>query len=164
MTTNKVEYEETEEAIVNIALDIDLNPLYKAIETSGDLNDNDKMFRVLSMVADAKQLLEDELDKILKLEDLTKRTINARAKALYGTEWSVIAGHGYKINRTLTGSVYSVDDAIKTEDLPSELLKVKIELNSKAVDKYIKENSELPDGVAYNPVRGESIRIKLTSE
>lgn len=146
---------------VKIELEFDLKKEIAAIERSKELNDNEKVFKLLTLVENAKRLVENELDKVLTVESVAKNAINGRAKELYGQNWEVIEGKGYKINRIMSGSVYATDEEVSLDEVDEQFLKVKTELNSKAVDKYIKEHSELPEGIIYNPRRSERIKITV---
>ena len=94
-----------------------------------------------------------------KLELEIKAEINAKAKALYGPNWKAIKGDGYKITRSSTGSIYEI-----TGEPAPELVEIKRSLKSKLVDEYVKAKGQLPEGVGYNPIRGQAIRITVKDD
>jgi len=82
-----------------------------------------------------------------------------RPKALYGPQWQAIKGEGYKITRSYTGSIYEV-----TGEPAPELIEIKKSIKSKLVDEYVKAEGKLPEGIGYNPNRGEAIRITVKDD
>lgn len=143
---------------LSLNIEINLEPIVKAIEGSKTLDDNELLFAQLSAIEFDKEqinLLQESFDKVYKE---IKQVINDKAKALYGPKWSAIQGKNYKITRSLTGSVYQIIDLDK---IPEDLLKVEMTVESKLVEDYIKSNSKLPEGLGYNPNRNESLRIKV---
>lgn len=143
--------------IISIQAEIDLAPILDAIAKSGDLNNDNAVFEGLAQVEHIKKLLATANERLDEVEKAVKSTINGRAKALYGDEWTVIKGDNYKIVRVKTGAVYEADD-----DASEEFLKIKVDVNSRKVEEYIKAHSTLPEGITYNPNRNDSIRIALT--
>ena len=143
---------------LELKLSIDLEAIIKAVEDSKTLEDNELVFAKLSQFAFDRKQVDAFNDAFEEVERMVKQVINDKAKALYGPEWKAIAGKGYKISRSPTGSMYEISDPSKVDD---KFLKVKLSTDSKAVDEFIKANSKLPEGLIYAPNRGESIRIKI---
>lgn len=136
---------------------VDTEMVSTIIQQSKDLQGTD-VFEKLSQFQEVKNSLGDAADTLKSLEAEVKSLINSKAKALFGVEWKAIAGHGFKITRSGTGSVYESPEIDKVD---KNFVEVKKSLNSKAVDEFIKENSKLPNGIMYNPRRGEQIRITV---
>lgn len=148
-----------EESKIKIEVEIDLQPLLDAITNSADLSDDRNIFEALAKVETLKRIFSEAKAQLDEVDKQVKATINGRAKALYGEEWAVIKGNNYKITRVKTGPVYEADD-----EADDEFLKLKVDVNSRKVEEYIKANSTLPKGVIYNPNRNESIRIAVSEE
>jgi len=145
--------------IVKIELEINVDELKDVIKDSTDLNDNEQLFSNLVQFARAKKQIGDVLDQITSIEDEAKGLIKSKAQALYGDGWQAIKGKGYKISRSYTGAVFSLDGKA-----PKEFVIVKESLDSKLIENYIKETGKLPKGVSYNPSRGTSLRITVSDE
>lgn len=143
---------------VKIEAEFDLTELQKTVNDALDLKDNATLFGQLAAIAKAKAEVADLKDAIDKIEADAKGLINAKAKALYGDNWQAIAGPGYKISRSFTGSKY---DIVDPEKVAPELLVVKYSVDSKAVENVVKATSELPQGIEVNQARGESIRLTV---
>ena len=116
------------------------------------------MIEQLTTITKAKNELKDLLEIVEKHESAAKMIINARAKQLYGSDWQAIAGDGFKISRSFTGAVYTLNPDYNT---PKKFLKIVTSVDAKAVDAYRDEKNKLPVGVELNPTRGESIRITI---
>lgn len=142
--------------MINLEIKIDEDKLKSVIEASLSLKDDEQFFEQLSSVELAKKELKDALEVVETLESEAKGLINAKAKALYGSDWDVIKGQKFKIGRSPTGSVFSI---IGKPD--KQFLEVKESVNTMAVEAYVLENSSLPEGLDYNPARGESIKITV---
>lgn len=138
---------------------IDDEALKSNISEAMDLNNNDEMFTRLLEVSKAKKEVADALEKIEAIEKMAKSEIDSRAKNLYGKDWQAIAGEGYKISRSFTGSVYTFDP----ENKPAKkYLVIKETVNTKLVDAEAElKDGVLPKGIEINPSRGSSIRINL---
>jgi hypothetical protein len=78
---------------------------------------------------------------------------------LYGNDWNVIAGTGYKIGRQMSGAVYEING-----DPAEQFVKIAKSVDSDAVTNYVKGNGKLPEGVAVNPNRTEVIRLTIKPE
>lgn len=144
---------------LNIVIDLDTESLTGAITTVKDLNDNNKVFGILSGIAKPKAELKEALEAIEAVEREIKQVISDRARSLYGNDWKVIAGTGYKIGRSMSGSVYDFNG----EPEP-QFVKVARSIDTDAVTDYVKGNGKLPDGVAINPNRTEVIKLTVKSE
>lgn len=144
---------------LKLSIEIDLEAITKAVEDSKTLEDNELLFGKLSAFAFDKKQVEVFNEAFENVERMVKQVINDKAKALYGSNWTAIKGSNYKITRSLTGSVYQILDVDK---VPEDILKVKIDIDSKKVNDYVKANSKLPEGLTVNPNRSESIRLSVT--
>jgi hypothetical protein len=147
--------------LITINLSIDLDAITEAVENSGNLNDNQEVFKQLAVIQKAKDQLGEAADAITSIESTVKSTINSKAKALYGDEWAAIKGDGYKITRSGTGPVYEIVD---TKAVADNFLKKKVTVDSDAVKDFIKANNTLPTGTDYTKQRGESIRITIQDD
>jgi len=144
---------------LELSIEIDLNEVIEAIEDASNL-DNNAHFAKLAQIQIAKNNLKDALDKVEKVERDVKHVINAKAKTLYGNDWSVIAGDNYKITRSFTGSVYDINGTPN-----AKYLLIKKSVNSEAVKAYAELNDgKLPKGIVPNGGRGESITIKVVND
>jgi hypothetical protein len=145
-----------DDKIIKIHADIDIEAVQKIADEALSLDDNAALFGKLAEFAHVKAQIKDLGDLIDKAEIEIKGIINSKAKALYGPNWQAIAGPGYKISRSFTGAKYEQVGAA-----PEEFIIVKQSVDSKAVDNYVKGNSALPEGIAVNQARGESIRMTI---
>lgn len=143
---------------LELTIKVDLEAITKAVEDSKNLEDNELLFGKLSAFAFEKKQVEAFNEAFENVERMVKQVINDKAKALYGANWTAIKGSNYKITRSLTGSVYQIIDL---EKVPENILKVKMDIDSKKVNDYVKANSKLPDGLTVNPNRSESVRITV---
>ena len=140
-------------------LGLDFEQYKTIIENVKEIETDEEFFKGLSAVAIAKKILADAAEVVENYATQAKGLINARAKALYGPDWTVIKGEHFKIGRQFSGNKYEIIDEDK---VPPEMVKVKIEPNSEGIDAYRESNdSKLPEGVAVNEHRGESIRITI---
>jgi hypothetical protein len=137
-------------------LEIDIDTLRQALESAPKLDDESAVFEQLSLVARSKSLINDALEQVERIEQLAKQIINSKAKELYGRDWVVIKGDGYKINRVLGGAVYEINGIPK-----KDFIVVKESPDTKKIEIYREINSKLPDGISLNEHRSESIRIKV---
>lgn len=144
---------------ISIVIDIDPDKLTGLIAKAKDLKDNDKIFATLSEIAKPKAELKEALDTIEAIEREVKQAISDRARALYGNDWTVIAGTGYKIGRQMSGAIYEING-----DPEEHFLKIAKSVNSDAVTDHIKGVGKLPEGIAINPNRSEVIRITVKPE
>lgn len=142
---------------LELSISVDLEAITKAVEESKTLEDNDKLFGQLASFAFDKQQVAIFNDAFEKIEREVKQVINDKAKSLYGADWKAIKGTGYKISRSMTGSIYEI-----TGEPKPEFVDIKITPKTKTIEDFIKAKSTLPDGIAYNPNRNESIRISVT--
>ena len=145
--------------MVELHYQLDSDGLKTLIEEATSLEENQALFDKLAEVQRIKAGFQEVADLIDKHEREVKAAINQKAKALYGPDWTAIAGQGYKITRSKTGSVYDI-----TGKPPKDLVEVKTTVKTKLVDEYVKSKGKLPKGIELNPKRGESIRIKVTSD
>lgn len=141
---------------MQLSVEYEPDKIVELIKEAKDLKNNTNVFDKLAFVAQIKAQIGDLTEAFDKLEREVKYAINDRAKALYGKDWDVIAGDGYKVTRSFTGAVYDITDSTK-----KEFTKVTIAPDTKAIEEYVKAKSKLPNGVALNEHRGESIRITL---
>lgn len=146
---------------VKIELEINVDELRDVINDSKDLNDNEQLFANLVQFARAKKKINDLLDQIISIEEDAKGLIKSRAQALYGDGWQAIKGRGYKISRSSTGAVFSIQPDKKP---PKDFLIIKESLDSKKVEQFIKETGKLPKGIEYNASRGTSLRITVSDD
>lgn len=144
---------------IKIEAEFDIKALQETVDKALTLDDNESLFNQLASVAQAKAQLAAVAEQLDKVERDAKGLINSKAKALYGAHWQAIKGKGYKITRSFTGSKYE-----HIGEAGEQFIKVKTSVDSKAVEAYVAETSELPKGIAYNPQRGESIRITVREE
>lgn len=135
---------------------IDIGALERIITDALKIEDAPELFEKLSEIAMAKSMLADAKEALDKVEGEAKSLINSRAKELYGPDWQAIKGRNFKISRSRTGAKYEHTDAAE-----ERFIKVKLSVDSDAVDNYVKENNKLPEGIAPRQGRGESIRIKV---
>ncbi len=145
--------------MIELSIRINDDRIEKIIRMSKALQVDEAVFSEIAWLMELKNNVETLNEEWEALERKIKEALNDKAKALLGKDWSALDGDGFSLRRSLTGSVYQLVDP---ELAPKEVLDIKIGVNSKAVTDYIKANSKLPDGLAYNPNRNESIRIKLT--
>lgn len=145
-------------AKVEVDVQADVDELLELITKVKDLEDSEELFKKLSGIQTVKDALGRAQDIVTSAEGQVKTAINDKAKSLYGNQWQVIAGNGYKITRSMTGSVYDIADI---EAIDDKLTTTKTTVNTKAVEKAIQETGKLPEGVELNPKRGESIQIKV---
>jgi hypothetical protein len=145
--------------VIDLHYKLDDQAIKYLITEADELENNDELFGHLAEIARIKQDFRDVEEVLNKLELDIKGEINAKAKALYGSQWQAIKGDGYKITRSYTGSIYEVAG----EPAP-ELVEVKKSIKSKLVDEYVKAKGILPEGIGYNPNRGEAIRITVKDD
>lgn len=142
---------------MTIEANIDIEWLKGILDSITDLETDEEIFGALAQLQTVKDQLDEAYEALGDIESEVKSLINNKAKALYGPEWEVIKGHGFKISRSKTGDKYNLTG----ETVATEFVKIKQSVNSKAVEEYITENQKLPDGIEINVNRGESIRIKV---
>lgn len=140
------------------AIKINDDELKQAIASAKDLNDNEAAFAELAKVSQIKKQIKDVLDTLEGIEADAKNEIDGRAKALYGNDWQAIAGKGYKITRSRTGSVYTINPEIKPL---KKYLVIKETVNTKLVDAEVEVNGKLPKGIEINPSRGTMIKVTI---
>jgi hypothetical protein len=145
--------------VIDLHYKLDDQAIKNLISEAADLENNDELFGHLAEIARIMQDFHDVQDLLDKLHLDIKTEINDKAKALYGPQWQAIKGDGYKITRSHTGSIYE----IAGEPAP-ELIEVKQSIRSKLVDEYVKAKGTLPEGIGYNPNRGEAIRITVKDD
>ena len=91
--------------MISLNYKIDEVELGETINEAIKLDNNEQIFNHLCDVKRAKLELEEALEKLDKIEIIAKGLINSKAKQLYGNDWQTIAGDGYKITRSKTGSI-----------------------------------------------------------
>jgi len=148
----------TDDKII-INAEIDIEAIKKIADEALKLDDNGALFGKLAEFAKAKKQIKDIVELIDKAEVEIKGIINSKAKALYGPNWQAITGPGYKISRSFTGAKYEQVGAA-----PEEFIVIKQSVDSKAVDNYVKAHNEMPEGIAVNQGRGESIRMTIKED
>lgn len=144
---------------INITISIDPDSIVTAIDEAKDLQNNDKVFAALSKVAGPKEELKQALAAIENVERLAKGAISNKAQTLYGNDWKVISGDGYKIGRQMSGALYDFNG-----EPDEQFVKVVRSIDSDAVTEYVKGNGVMPEGVALNPKRSEVIKITIKPE
>jgi len=144
--------------VIEIDIKIDDQEVKDSLEGFVSYQDNEELFSKLSSIATAKKQLTDALEQVESIEKQAKGIINSKAKTLYGTDWKVIAGKGYKITRSKTGAVYMINPDIKVS---KKFLKVVESVNTEAVELALEKTEKLPKGIEYNSKRGESLRITV---
>ncbi len=144
---------------ISLTIEINTEDLAAIVNKAKDLQNNDKVFGALSAIAKPKQELKDALETVEAIERDIKQAISDKARKLYGNDWKVIAGTGYKIGRQMSGSVYEING-----EPADQFVKIARSINSDAVTDYVKGNGTLPEGVAINPNRTEVIRLTIKPE
>jgi len=144
--------------MISLNYEINEEELAQSVNDSADLENNEQMFEQLTSVTKAKTDLKDALEKIENIEIIAKGLINSKAKQLYGKDWQTIVGVGYKVTRSVTGSVY-----VRNPDIPvnKKFIELKESILTKVVDAEVEKTGIVPKGIEVNPNRNESIRINL---
>jgi hypothetical protein len=145
--------------VIDLHYKLDDQAIKSLISEASELENNDELFGHLAEIARIKQDFKDVTEVLDRLELEIKQEINEKAKALYGPQWQAIKGDGYKITRSYTGSIYEV-----TGEPAPELIEVTKSIKSKLVEEYVKAKGTLPEGIGYNPNRGEAIRITVKDD
>ena len=141
-------------------LGLDLDKLKEIIDKAKDFETDEEFFKALASISAAKGIVADALEIVELFEQNAKSLINARAKALYGPDWQVIKSEHFKISRSFTGQLYEIVDDDKVDP---DFLKVKLAPNAKEIETFRETHeNKLPDGIAINEHRGESIRVKIS--
>jgi len=143
---------------IELHIVIDADHIEKVIRKTKDLQNDEEVFSELAWLMDNKRMVDNLVDEWEDLERKIKQALNDKAKGLLGPNWKALDGDGFSLRRSLTGTVYQISDADK---IPDDLIEAKLSVKTKEVEKYIKENSKLPEGLAYNPKRNEQIRITI---
>ena len=123
-------------------LDIDVDALKVAVEKATKIDDAESFFEELTQIQRAKMDIKKLTDDLYSIEQDVKGLINTKAKALYGGDWQVIKGEHFKITRSKTGDVYLVNGTPN-----AKFTKVKVSVDSKAVDEHVIEHDKLPKGI-----------------
>ena len=142
-----------------INAEFDLEQLKADIEASKDLEDDQSFFEQLALIQKTKTQLGDLNDALKSIEVEAKGLINARAKALYGDDWSAIKGDRFKITRSGSGAVYLINGRPGTK-----FVKTTQSIITEAVKEHIATTGKLPAGIEPNGERGETIRITVNSD
>lgn len=142
--------------LIEIKFTVSKSATLEAIADATSLQDDNEVFKSLSVLADIKDDLKSIEAPINELYGAVLQAISKKAQELYGNDWKVIKGDNYSISRSYSGAVYQI-----TDDTPEQFIRLERKPNTDEIENYIKDNSKLPEGVDYNPDRNESIRIKL---
>lgn len=137
---------------------LDIDKLKTLINEASNLNDNNDFFKKLSEINQAKSELKDILEEVDSIEQEIKSVINGRAKQLYGSDWQVIKGRGYKLSRYFSGDIFS---RLEDQKIDKKYLKIIERLDSKIIEETIVKTGALPKGLEYNNNRSEVIRISV---
>jgi hypothetical protein len=143
---------------IELHIVIDADKIEQTIRKSKDVQNDEQVFHELSWLMQNKKAVDELNDQWEALERKIKEALNDKAKSLLGPEYKALDGDGWSLRRSLTGSIYQIANP---EAVPEDLLEVKLTVKSKEVGNYIKANSKLPDGLAYNPNRNESLKVTL---
>ena len=152
---------------LTIQIDLDVQPVLDTIAKAKSLENNNDLFNGLAPIITEKKKLEDALEQVEAVERQVKQTINDRAKAIMGPDWAAIKGTNYKFTRSFTGSVYELvpildeDTGEVIKEADPEFVKITVAPNTEAITKFREANSALPECVAINESRGESIRLTV---
>jgi hypothetical protein len=141
---------------LKLELDLDFAGISDRLEKAEKLEDNELLFGALAMIDFEKRKLAAANEAFEAVEREVKQKINDKANALYGTNWAAIKGNGYKITKSSVGSVYTI-----VGQTGEDFVEVKLAPKTKAINDFVKAHSTLPEGIEYNPNRGESIRITV---
>lgn len=144
---------------INLTIEIDIDALKASISRSKALEDNDKVFAVLSSIAAPKIQLKQALEVVEGIEREIKQLISDKAQTLYGSDWNVIQGTGYRISRQKSGALYELNG-----EPDKRFVKITRSINSDAVTEFVKGNGKLPEGVAINTNRTEVIKLTVSNE
>lgn len=144
---------------ISVTIDLDTETLAAVVTKAKNLQDNDKIFAMLSSIAKPKSELKDALDTIEVIEREIKQAISDKARKLYGQDWSAITGKGYKIGRSMSGSVYEING-----EPEARFVKVSTSVDSDAVTDFVKGNGSMPEGITVNPNRTEVIKLTIKPE
>lgn len=142
--------------VLKIDIELDIDKMITQIDKFDTLENNEQLFGSYAKINEVKAKLKQINEAFDTVERQVKYKINDKAKALYGPDWSAIAGTGYKITRSFSGSVYELGEGVQ-----KKFTKVTVAADRDAIDEYVKENSKLPKGVNYNPSRTEVIKVTL---
>lgn len=144
---------------IELHIIINADKIERTIRKSKDLQADEEIFHELSWLMSNKKAVDNLVDEWEALERTIKQALNDKAKSLLGPNWKALDGDGFKLRRSMTGSIYQISEPDK---VPDNLLEVKLSVKAKEVENYIKANSKLPEGLTYNPNRNEQLRITLT--
>ena len=140
-------------------LGLDLDQFKTVIDNINKVETDEDFFKGLAAIGIAKNIVKDVLEVVEDYETQAKGIINAKAKALYGNDWQVIKGEHFKVSRQFAGAIYEI---INEDIVEPDMVKVKITPNAKTIETYRETNdNKLPEGVALNEHRSESIRITV---
>ena len=140
-------------------LGLNLDTFKTILDNIKTIENDEQFFKGLAAIGIAKSVLKDAMEVVDEYELQAKGLINAKAKALYGSDWQVIKGEHFKVSRSFTGQLYEITNEDTVE---ADFVKVKIAPNAKEIETFREtHDNKLPDGVAINEHRGESIRITV---
>lgn len=143
-----------------ISVSFDFALFEEKLKNIKDFENDEQLFQELAGIASCKREIDEFLDEFANLERSVKQAINDRAKALFGDKWAAIRGNGYKITRSMAGSVYDVDP----KSTNKKFLVTSYAPNTDAIKDYVREKNKLPKGVEFNPNRTEVIRINVKED
>ena len=140
-------------------LGLNLDDLKEIIDKAKDFETDEEFFKALASISAAKGIAAEALEIIETFEQAAKGMINAKAKALYGPDWQVIKSEHFKISRSFTGQLYEITNA---DDVEPDFLKVSFKPNAREIETFREtHDNKLPEGIAINEHRGESIRVAI---
>ncbi len=138
--------------MTNNSIKIEINPdeILKTIKESGDIVFNpeaeDSILRLLEVKSDLDQAI-----------DQVKEAIEKQALA-YDKNFASLKGSKLKVNYSAAGAKYKATGEARRHSKDLWTKKVSWSINSKAVDKYMKQHSNLPSGIVAVE-RKKTIRI-----
>lgn len=108
---------------------------------------------------------EEAILQLIKLreimEEIDKELRDVLQQEMQKTNTIKIEGENVRVYRARYGAKYSVLDAAAAEGFI--IREEKIKPDSKAIEEYVKNTGELPDGIT-NKVRQETISIRLKEQ
>jgi hypothetical protein len=132
---------------------IDLDDLTVQAEESGDFIIDPKAEQCLIKIMEAEQSIKE-------IRKLAEAIIESKAKAL-DPNFTSIEGDNVRVTYRAYGNKYLIDESRLDELLPHLYKKtVKLSAVSKEVDKFFKEQGELPLGIIEKD-RDKKISLKL---
>lgn len=146
---------------LELKAEFDLKEFKELVKATPDLISDQNFFQSLAQFKRIKSEFDQLGEELAEAEKEIKQAINDRAKATFGDQWQAIAGDRWKISRSWSGSVYTIDDLDKASDF-IKLAEPKPDTD--AIDEFVAKNSALPEGVSRNDNRSEVIRISVDDD